>query len=267
MRKILIGLLVLALLALFTGVIYNGILIGNVNLGYSIPQIIAKNDELDGEIEALQKEIDTGYETAKSSLDSSFRKLQAEKQNYQSTIAYTTEEDLKNANKTEQYKLNFLWTNIGGYATRNGVVMKADLSHGTSGVKDQYNISFTAIGPYISISEFIYAIEKDPELGFRIEEFSMVPYSEETLQATFIIKNVNIDPNSLSNSASVSNGTVTNNPSKDSPGTDGQKSGNTNTNTANGNTNTNTNSNSNTNTNTGNSNRNANNSNTNTNTR
>lgn len=228
MRKILISLLVLALLALFVGIVYNGITIGNAHLGYSIPQIINENERLDAGIAALGSEIDTNYEIAKSNLDASFRKLQAEKQNYQSTIAYTTEEELKNANKTEQYKLNYLWTNIGIYATKNGVIMKADLSHGSSGVKDQYNISFTAIGPYISISEFVYAIEKDPQLGFRIEEFSLVPYSEENLQATFIIKNVTVDPKSLSDSASVSNGTVTNNPSKDSQGTDNQNQNNNN---------------------------------------
>ena len=93
--------------------------------------------------------------------------------------------------------------------------MKADLSHGSSGVSNQYNISFTVIGQYISISDFIYAIEKDPNLGFRIEEFAIVPYSEESLQATFIIKNVAIDPTSLSNSNTVSNGKVTSNDNSD----------------------------------------------------
>lgn len=220
MRKILIGLLLVACLALLVGVVYSGITVGNIRLGYSIPQVIQRNRELDADILALGAEIDTNYESAKNNLDASFRRLQAEKQNYQSTIAYTTEEELKEANKTEQYKLNYLWTNIGLNATSKGIVMKADLSHGTSGIKDQYNISFTAIGPYLALSEFVYDIEKDPELGFRIDEFSLVPYSEETLQATFIIKNVAIDPTSLSNSASVSNGTVTNNP--DQAGSDGQ---------------------------------------------
>jgi len=216
MRKILIALLLVALLVLFGGIVYSGVTIGNVSLGYSIPQIINKNAELDKSIAQLSTEIETNYELAKVNLDASFKKLQAEKQNYQSTIAYTTDEELKNANKMEQYKLDYLWTNLGIYATNNGVIMKADLSHGTSGIKDQYNISFTAIGQYLALSEFVYAIEKDPELGFRIDEFSLVPYSEDTLQATFLIKNVTIDPNSLSRSASVANGTVTNNPDQES---------------------------------------------------
>ena len=80
------------------------------------------------------------------------------------------------------------------------------------GVSNQYNMSFTVTGAYLDISEFVYQIEKDPELGFRIEEFTLVPYSEESLQATFIIKNISIDPTSLSKSSSVTNGTVTTNP-------------------------------------------------------
>ena len=211
MRKILISVLLVILLAIFGGMVVSGIAIAEMPIGHSIQDIIKKNDELDNDILGLSTRIDKEYVAAKNSLDASFRKLQAEKQNYQNTLAYTSNEQLQAANQTEEYKLDYLWTNIGLYATRNNVAMKADLSYGSSGVPNQYNISFTALGQYLSISEFIYAIEKDPELGFRIEEFALVPYSEEKLQATFIIKNVAVDPNSLSKSATVSSGTVTDN--------------------------------------------------------
>lgn len=221
MRKILIGLLLAILLSAFTLMVVSGLEIGNFRLGYSIKEVINKNDELDKNIANLKTKIDTEYALAKSDLDRSFKKLQSEKENYQKTIAYTTEEEMLAAQQTEEYKLDYLWTNIGLYAKKNNIVMKADLSHGSSGVSNQYNISFTATGEYLSISEFVYAIEKDEKLGFRIEEFALVPYSENSLQATFIIKNVAIDPTSLSSSASVQSGTVTTN---------------TNTNTANANT-------------------------------
>lgn len=48
----------------------------------------------------------------------------------------------------------------------------------------------------------MYAIEKDTSLGFKIDEFQLVPYSEDLLQSTFLIKNVTIDPSSLSSSVS-----------------------------------------------------------------
>ena len=211
MRKVLLSLLLIALLAIFAGMVITGMEVGKIPLGHSVQSVVKKNNELDSTIATLSTKIDTEYQAAKSSLDASFKNLQNEKQAYQEAIAYSTEEELMAANQTVEYKLDYVWTTIGLDATKHGVVLKADLSHGTSGVPNQFNISFTAIGEYLPISEFIYDIEKDASLGFRIEEFAMVPYSENGLQATFIIKNVAIDPKSLSSSASVSTGTVTNN--------------------------------------------------------
>lgn len=209
MRKVLISTLLVALIALLVLIGYQGVEVAGLKLGYPVKEILNKNNELDNDILTLKGRIDREYTLAKTNLDSSFSKLQAEKQRYERTISYTTEEDLEKANTQEEYKLDYLWTKIGLYATQNGIIMKADVSHGSSGVANQYNISFTTIGEYLSISEFIYAIEKDDTLGFRIEEFSVVPHSDNNLQATFIIKNIAIDPNSLSSSSSVSTGTVT----------------------------------------------------------
>lgn len=213
MRKMLIGLLLISLLAIFAAMVISGFSIGDFTLGHSIQEIINKNDELDSEIVGLSSKIEKEYQIAKSNLDASFKKLQAEKQSYQETVAYTNSEELGDINQTEQYKLDYIWTNIGLYATKNNLIMRADVSNGTSGVTNQYNIAFSAIGEYLSISEFIYAIEKDPNLGFRIEEFALVPYSENALQATFIIKNIPIDPSSISTTTGISgensNGTQT----------------------------------------------------------
>ncbi|MCI8396607.1 MAG: hypothetical protein HFJ52_02800 [Clostridia bacterium] len=213
MRKILISILLLALLAIFSLMVLSGVTVGNITIGHSVKEVINKNDELDKSIAALDTKIKTEYQASKGSLESSFTKLQTEKQTYRSAIAYTTEEELKKANTTEQYKMSYLWTNIGGYASKEGVVLKLDVSYGSSGLPNQYNMAFTATGEYLSISEFIYAIEKDPNLGFRIEEFALVPYSENALQATFIIKNIPIDPSSISTTTGISgensNGTQT----------------------------------------------------------
>ena len=216
MRKLLLTFLLLILFAIFGGMVVSGYTLGDLTIGYSIQDIIAENNKLDTQIATLGTKIDTEYQSAKSGLDSSFRKLQTEKQNYQDIIAYSSQDELNAAIQTEEYKLDYLWTKIGSFATGNNLVMKADLSHGTRGVSNQYNISFVAIGEYIDISEFVYAIEKEPTLGFRIEEFALVPYSEDTLQATFIIKNVAIDPASLNESSTVSSGTVTTNTKSDS---------------------------------------------------
>lgn len=240
MRKILISILLLALLAIFSLMVLSGVTIGGVTVGHSVREVINKNDELDKSIAALDTKIKTEYQTSKGNLESSFTKLQTEKQSYKSAIAYTTEEELKKANTTEQYKMDYLWTNIGGYASKNGVVLKLDVSYGSSGLPNQYNMSFTATGEYLSISEFVYAVEKDPNLGFRIEEFALVPYSENSLQATFIIKNIPIDPNSISTTTGISGDNGNGAQTKDSTNSNNNTTSTNTTTTSAGNNNSNT---------------------------
>ena len=77
----------------------------------------------------------------------------------------------------------------------------------------KYNLNFTVRGPYIGISDFIYSIENDPVLGFKIESFKLVPGgSSETLEGTFTCKNIEIEnvSNSLTNNSNAADGNTTN---------------------------------------------------------
>lgn len=194
MRKILIMLLIIILLVAFGIMVTSGIQIGNFEIP-AVKKIIEKNEQLDIDIAELSASIENDYASAQTSLAQSENKLQTAKQSYQDTIKYSTEEEIKAANQTEKYKIDFLWTQIGLYSTKNNITMQANVS--PANIEDLYNISFTATGEYIPISEFVYAIENDSKLGFRIEEFRVVPYSENELQATFIIRNVAINEDSL----------------------------------------------------------------------
>ena len=215
MRRILLTLLMFSFVGLFGFIVISGFTIGGKPIGHSIQDIISTNKELDTAIAALSTTISTDFKTAQTELESSFRTLQSKKSEYKQKVTYTSIEEANKPNETKEYKLEYLWTNIGLDATKNNLILKADLSHGSSGLTDQYNISITAIGEYLSISEFAYAIEKDPNLGFRIEEFALVPYSEDKLQGTFIIKNITIDADSIkefeaSNASTTSEGGSTN---------------------------------------------------------
>ena len=69
--------------------------------------------------------------------------------------------------------------------------MKMDVKKGSA--QDIYDLQFTATGSYISITDFISAIENDSSLGFKIEEFKLVPSSSGSdLQATFVCKDIAI---------------------------------------------------------------------------
>lgn len=208
MRKFLIMILIVILLVALGFMTIKGLGIGKFRIN-SIQDIIADNKQLDQELAALSYSIDNDYETSKTNLQSSLQSLLKNKQDYQDAITFSTEDEIQKANQTEKYKLDYLWTKIGLYATKNNVVLQMSVSNGSSGVPSQYNISFTAIGEYLSISEFIYAIENDSNLGFKIEKFDLEDYvgtktdedgntvSDNLLKGSFVVRNVPLDQSSI----------------------------------------------------------------------
>ena len=208
MRKFLIMILIVILLVALGFMAIKGLEIGKFKI-HSIQDIIADNKELDEELATLSYSIDNDYETSKTNLQKSLQTLLKNKQDYQDAITFSTEDEIQKANQTEKYKLDYLWTKIGLYATKNNVVLQMSVSNGSSGVPSQYNISFTAIGEYLSISEFIYAIENDSNLGFKIEKFDLEDYvgtktdedgntvSDNLLKGSFVVRNVPLDQSSI----------------------------------------------------------------------
>ena len=76
-----------------------------------------------------------------------------------------------------KYKIEYLWTKLGDYADNRKVKMKMDVIDAGNGT---YNLSFNIVGSYINVTDFIYDIEKDTNLNFRIADFKMIPDSSTT---------------------------------------------------------------------------------------
>ena len=90
-------------------------------------------------------------------------------------------------------------------------------SESTKGI---YNLIITAVGKYPNVADFIYAIENDSRLGFKIEDFSMTQYGSKTenddgenvtkndsnlVQGRFVCKEIRIDIKSIDGESSNSN--------------------------------------------------------------
>ena len=163
------------------------------------------------------------------------KKLKEEKQNYQDMTAISSDGETQAVNQIEKYEIETLWVKLGNHATSEGVVMKMDVTSGSSGAQGSYNLNFTVTGGYVEIEDVISSIENDSTLGFKIEEFKMAP-SGNDLQATFVCKDIPIKQ--VSSTTTVTQSTTT----------DGNNTANTNTagnnttdnNTANAANNTNT---------------------------
>lgn len=202
MRKILIGILTILLIVMAVLVITKGLTIGNFKI-LSVKQIIEGNDKLTSELSQTEKLIKSDYPAKLESLDSNVSDLLAAKEEYQDLADVSTKSEINMATTVETYTVEFLWTRLGRHATAEGVYL--------SYTPTNNSIKFTVSGDYIPILSFVSAIENDSKLGFRIENFKLIPGGN-NLQATFETRNINIKTEGVS--TAVQSNTTTENTEK-----------------------------------------------------
>lgn len=202
MRKILIGILTILLIVMAVLVITKGLTIGNFKI-LSVKQIIEGNDKLTSDLSQTEKLIKSDYPAKLESLDSNVSDLLAAKEEYQDLADVSTKSEINMATTVETYTVEFLWTRLGRHATAEGVYL--------SYTPTNNSIKFTVSGDYIPILSFVSAIENDSKLGFRIENFKLIPGGN-NLQATFETRNINIKTEGVS--TAVQSNTTTENTEK-----------------------------------------------------
>ena len=216
---------------------FQGVHIGSFEIP-GIKIIQEKDDELDAKIQQAGKLAEKDYKQAVGDVTASSQQLKQQKKNYEDMTAISTDAEGKSTNQIEKYEIETLWVRLGNHATSQGVVMQMDVIKGNSSTQDMYNLKFTATGSYISITDFISAIENDSTLGFKIEEFKMNPSSSGSdLQATFVCKDIAIKDVSQSTtttpSPSTDTSTNTNNTNSNSTSNTSNSTNTTNTSSSN----------------------------------
>ena len=202
MRKILIGILTILLIVMAVLVITKGLTIGNFKI-LSVKQIIEGNDKLTSDLSQTEKLIKSDYPAKLEDLDGNVSNLLVAKEEYQDLADVSTKSEINKATTVETYTVEFLWTRLGRHATAEGVYL--------SYTPTNNSIKFTVSGDYIPILSFVSAIENDSKLGFRIENFKLIPGGN-NLQATFETRNINIKTEGVS--TAVQSNTTTENTEK-----------------------------------------------------
>lgn len=217
MRKILMILIIVLLSVLCYFALASGIEIGNLKIS-SIEQIEAQSENLNAKIEEINTLIDVRYPEKVSQLKTASNNMQSAKSEYLKYTNLSTDEQILDAMQQKSYAIEFLWTKLGSHARNEGINLTFEIASSSTGANNANDIKFTVNGSYIAIINFVYAIENDAELNFRIENFKLLPYENEILQGTFTVRNISVEGNSLtqsatstnSNSANVQNNTVNN---------------------------------------------------------
>lgn len=224
MKKLLILILIALLAGLSVYTFVQGISIGSIEI-LGIKGIEAKSAQLDEKIQEAGKLAEKDYVQAVNNITTDTKKLKEEKKNYEDMTAISESSEIQAANQIEKYENETLMVKLGNHATKQGA--EAKIVYETGSAQGIYNIKFTVTGSYISILDFISAIENDSTLGFKIENFNMKPTSTgETLEANFTCRGIAIEK---------INNTITRNTNE----VDGETNENTTTNTTTNSTSTN----------------------------
>ena len=194
MRKLLISILLILLIIMAALCIKNGINIGPLRV-LGVSQIKEANDNLTQKINEA-KTANEDYENKLSQLQEDISKLTASKEECLSKINSSTESQLQDATQTKNYTIEYLWSKVGNHATKNGVVIKMDVTSGAIADSSYRNLNFTVTGNYLAITNFITDLENDSTLEFIIDDFSMTQN-----QCTFTVKDVKVQQEATTVSA------------------------------------------------------------------
>lgn len=205
MRKILIIVVIILLGLLSYNMVFDGVQVGELKIG-SLSSVQLLSDELDKKIDEATEVTTITFNNSTQSLNTALKKLSDEKERYEDKVKNMTEEEIRYISQKQVYELETIWVKLGKYAKENGVILKLDITTGSTGDARDKDLRFTVTGSYIGITDFVYDLEDDENLKFKIENFKLVP-SDNTLQGTFTVRDIAIN---LQETNTVTNNNTTN---------------------------------------------------------
>lgn len=135
---------------------------------------------------------------AKDNLQSAKDSFDVAKQKFDQ-IDDSTIATVQQATMDEKYFIEYLWIVLGNYATANNLkvnVVTPGSTVGSSGSGEQSNSALTAIsngikivveGRYANVADFVFDIENDKSLKFKLDNISMTYTKDNKIQATFSV--------------------------------------------------------------------------------
>ncbi len=209
MRKILLIIMIVLLITVGYVSLTKGLNIGFIQ-NLSMKQIKEQSENLNKKIEEANRQIDVTYPSKRSELEKASKNMKSAKEEYYKYTNSSTEQEILDARTQKSYAIEFLWAKLGTHARKEGINLKLEIVSSQTGANSVNDLQFTVEGSYIAITNFIYAIENDSDLDFRIQNFKLLPNKDEILQGTFTVANVGIRGNTLQQTSS-ENTTDTNN--------------------------------------------------------
>lgn len=133
-----------------------------------------------------------GYKKEKVKLDEEKAKFDSIKAQYDS-ISNETIEKIIEAYKTHNYDLEWLWIVLGNYAKINNLeITIAEPENTENESKVLGNLTLTVRGRYLDVVDFVFDVETDKELLFKLDNMNMLYDKDNKIIATFDILTMNV---------------------------------------------------------------------------
>lgn len=172
--------------------LFNGLNIFGIKV-LSLKDISSKKNEVKLAETNLELE-KTKYEILEEKLNTEKTEFKTEKNKYES-ISEETVNIINKLNTKEKYSIEYIWIKLGNYAKLNNLdIVVAEPGNTLNGEEEKaQNDSIFKIqvnGSYIDVASFIYNVENDTELKFKLDNIKMEYVSGITIRATFDVKDI-----------------------------------------------------------------------------
>ena len=154
----------------------------------SYSEIRTQGDELNNNLKTIDTLNKVELPAAKSEVDVEIAKFKKQKEAYEDLESRASVAEIAEANKKQEYLLDYLWIVIGNYANDNNVRFKMTPDD------PSMRIDFDITGSYVSIINFIYDLENDRNLNFHLNGIKMAQTSAagDTTKAYFSVSGIRV---------------------------------------------------------------------------
>ena len=169
---------------------WKGIQFGNVSI-LSLKQIAEKKEQVKIAETSLELE-STKYSILENKLNSLKKEFEQEKAKYEA-ISPETVTMINELNAKDKYSIEYIWIKLGNYASANHleiVVAEPGNSLNSEETKEDSIFTIQVEGSYTDVAEFIFHLESDSELSFKLDNIEMEYVSGTQIKATFDVKDI-----------------------------------------------------------------------------
>lgn len=191
-QYIIIGVLTLMLILLIvatTWISIETLEIGNISF-LSISAMQEKKADLELETANLVIE-KAAYDVAKGNLQDAQNSYKTARDEYNSI----SEQDInyvKEATKEDHYYVEWLWIVLGEYALDNNLSLNVIDPRKGSEDSNQGTLQIKLQGRYQDVANFVFEVENDAELKFKLDNMSMTYASDNKINATFDVLSMEV---------------------------------------------------------------------------